>query len=81
MLAASDADWQRLAPRIGTTDGATLAIYRQHYAEGIPRRPIAEESGDARTLYRVLADIGGADLVGSAKELDAGTFYRLPPGN
>jgi len=76
ILAASDADWQRLAPRIGTTDGATLAIYRRHYAEGIPRRPIADESNDAKTLYRALADIGGADLVGPAKELDAGTFYR-----
>ena len=35
---------------------------------------------DARTLYRVLADIGGADLVGPAKELDAGTFYRPMQG-
>ena len=76
ILAGSDADWQRLAPRIGTTDGATLAIYRRHYAAGIPRRPIADESNDAKTLYRALADIGGADLVGPAKELDAGTFYR-----
>ena len=39
-------------------------------------RPIADESNDAKTLYRALADIGGADLVGPAKELDAGTFYR-----
>jgi NitT/TauT family transport system substrate-binding protein len=80
ILAATDADWQRLAPRIGTTDGATLAIYRQRYAEGIPRRSIAEEADDAKTLYRVLADIGGADLVGPAKELDAGTFYRPVQG-
>src|SRR3954470_2920360 len=28
ILASSDAEWQRLAPRIGTTDPATLAIYR-----------------------------------------------------
>jgi NitT/TauT family transport system substrate-binding protein len=76
ILATSDADWQRLAPRIGATDGATLEIYRRLYAEGIPRRAIAEESDDAKTLYRVLADIGGADLVGPARELDAGTFYR-----
>jgi NitT/TauT family transport system substrate-binding protein len=76
ILAASDADWQRLAPRVGTTDGATLAIYRRLYVEGIPRRPIAEEADDARTLYRVLAEIGGAELVGPAKELDPGTFYQ-----
>jgi NitT/TauT family transport system substrate-binding protein len=76
ILAASDADWQRLAPRIGTADAATLAIYRRHYVAGIPRRPISEEADDARTLYRVLADIGGAELVGPAKQLDADTFYR-----
>ena len=29
----------------------------------------------ARTLYRVLAEIGGTDLVGPARELDPGTFY------
>jgi len=26
-------------------------------------------------LYAVLADIGGPSLVGSARELDPGTFY------
>ena len=76
ILAASDADWQRLAPRIGATRRRALAIYRQRYREGISAPPIAEEEADAAALYRVLAEIGGADLVGPAKELDAGTFYR-----
>ena len=26
-------------------------------------------------LYRVLADVGGTELVGPARELDKGTFY------
>jgi NitT/TauT family transport system substrate-binding protein len=79
ILAASEADWQRLAPRIGAADRAALAIYRQRYLEGIPRRAIAEEAADARALYRVLADVGGPSLVGQAKALDPGTFYT-PPG-
>ena len=37
---------------------------------------MAEEVADARALYRVLAEIGGAKLVGPARELDDGTFYR-----
>ena len=37
-----------------------------------------EEEADARALYRVLADIGGADLVGPARELDPGTYWRAP---
>jgi NitT/TauT family transport system substrate-binding protein len=80
ILAASEADWQRLAPRIGIRDPATLAIYRERYREGIVRRPLAEEEADARGLYRVLAAIGGAELVGSADELAPGTFYRPAQG-
>jgi NitT/TauT family transport system substrate-binding protein len=80
ILAASPAEWQLIAPRIGTTDDKVLAIYRQRYAEGIPRRPVAEEEADARALYRVLAEIGGTALVGSARELDPGTFYRPAAG-
>jgi NitT/TauT family transport system substrate-binding protein len=76
ILAANESDWQRLAPRIGTADAKALAIYRQRYAEGIWRRPITEEEADARALYRVLAEVGGAELVGNARELDPGTFYR-----
>jgi NitT/TauT family transport system substrate-binding protein len=76
ILASSPAEWQRLAPRIGVSDPQALAIYRQRYSEGIWRRPVAEEFADARALYRVLAQIGGPSLVGPARELDEGTFYR-----
>jgi NitT/TauT family transport system substrate-binding protein len=81
ILAASDAEWQRLAPRIGVKDAGTLALYRQRYSEGIPRRPIADEEKDGRALYQILADIGGADLVGPGRELDAGAFYRRAAGD
>jgi NitT/TauT family transport system substrate-binding protein len=81
ILAASDAEWQRLAPRIGENDPRALAILRQRYSEGIPRRPIADEAADARGLYHILADIGGADLVGPGLELDAGSFYRRAAGD
>ena len=57
----------------------TLRVYRDRYREGIPRRPIADEEADARVLYRVLATIGGVDLVGPTRELDPGTFYRAIP--
>jgi NitT/TauT family transport system substrate-binding protein len=75
ILANSETEWQRLAPRIGVTDKAGLEIYRRRYSEGIPHRPIQDEEHDAKALYHVLADIGGADLVGPARDLDKGTFY------
>jgi NitT/TauT family transport system substrate-binding protein len=81
ILAGSDTDWQRLAPRIGVNDAGILALYRQRYSEGIPRRPVADEAADARALYQILADIGGADLVGSGRELDGGSFYRRATGD
>ena len=81
ILATSDNEWQRLVPRIGVSDARSLAILRERYSEGIPRRRIDEEAADARGLYRILADIGGADLVGPGLELDAGSFYRRAAGD
>jgi NitT/TauT family transport system substrate-binding protein len=80
ILASSEVEWQRIAPRIGVRDDAALAVYRQRYSEGIVRRPLAEEEDDARALYRILAEIGGRDLVGPARELPQGTFYRPASG-
>ena len=78
ILLTSDAEWQRIAPLTGAPDEAALKIFRDRYREGIPRRAVAAEESDARVLYRVLAKLGGAALVGQGKELAAGTFYRSP---
>lgn len=75
ILANSPEEWQRLSSRIGVTDAAGLDIYRRRYSEGIPRRPVADEERDAIGLYRVLAEAGGTELVGPAREMDKGTFY------
>jgi NitT/TauT family transport system substrate-binding protein len=75
ILANSPEEWQRLAPRIGVSDARALDIYRQRYLQGIPRRPLAEEEANAQALYHVLAEVGGPDLVGPARELGAGTYY------
>jgi NitT/TauT family transport system substrate-binding protein len=81
LLASSDAAWEKIAPLTGTTDPAVLQAYRTRYRDGIPRRSIDDEEADARVLYRVLAEIGGRDLVGPAPELDPGTFYHAGPGD
>jgi NitT/TauT family transport system substrate-binding protein len=81
ILATSDAEWERIAPLMGAADAATLRAYRDRYREGIPRRPVVDEEADARVLYRVLAAIGGREIVGSANELDPGTFYHPASGD
>jgi NitT/TauT family transport system substrate-binding protein len=78
ILAASDAEWDRIAPLTGVRDRQALTVLRDRYREGIPRRPIAEEEADARVLYRILAQQGGAELVGPATELAPGTFFSPP---
>ncbi|WP_027578009.1 ABC transporter substrate-binding protein [Bradyrhizobium sp. Ai1a-2] len=81
ILTKSDDEWEKIAPLTGAADAATLHAYRNRYREGVPRRPIADEEADAQVLYRVLAGIGGSELVGSATELDPGTFYHAIPGD
>ena len=81
ILSTSDAEWETIAPLTGAADTATLHAYRDRYREGIPRRPSADEEIDARVLYRVLAEIGGRELVGPAPELEPGTFYQPAPGD
>jgi NitT/TauT family transport system substrate-binding protein len=81
ILTTSDTEWEKIAPLTGAADAATLRAYRDRYREGIPRRQIADEEADARVLYRVLAETGGRELVGSARELDPGTFYHAIPGD
>jgi NitT/TauT family transport system substrate-binding protein len=81
ILSTSDTDWETIAPQTGAKDKATLHAYRDRYREGIPRRPIADEEADARVLYRVLASIGGRELVGPAPELEPGTFHHAIAGD
>jgi NitT/TauT family transport system substrate-binding protein len=76
VLAHSGADWEKIAQRIGIARAAEVALYRQTYIDGIPRRPVVEEAADARALYRILVKIGGPDLAGDTTELDEGTFYQ-----
>jgi len=81
ILATSDAEWEKIAALTGAPDATTLRTYRDRYREGIPRRLVADEEADARVLYRVLATVGGRELVGPAPELESGTFYHAIPGD
>jgi NitT/TauT family transport system substrate-binding protein len=78
ILATSDAEWERLHALV-RAEGTTLAVLRDRFRQGIPRRPVEAEEADAALLYRVLAEIGGAELVGSGTELAPGTFWRQMP--
>ncbi len=75
ILAQDPTAWAPIKARLRLKDDAALEVYRQRYLDGVPKRTIAQETADARILYRRLAEIGGQELIGEAKELDAGLFY------
>ena len=75
ILAEDPTAWAPIKAKLRLQNDAALAVYRQRYLEGVPKRTVAEEAADAAILYRRLAEIGGKELVGDAKELDPGLFY------
>jgi NitT/TauT family transport system substrate-binding protein len=80
ILAEDPSAWAPIKARLRLKDDAALAVYRQRYLDGVPKRTVAEEAADAAILYRRLAEIGGRELVGEAKELDTGLFYDPATG-
>jgi NitT/TauT family transport system substrate-binding protein len=79
LIADDDAAFAEIAPKVaaiaGSSDPATLALFRQYYRQGIPTRPLADDIADADAIFGVLAKIGGPKLVGSAEKLDRSVFY------
>jgi NitT/TauT family transport system substrate-binding protein len=74
ILGSSDAEWERIAPLTRAKDAETLRLLRERYREGIP-----EDTGaiarDARLIFGILAEIGGAKLTGGQEALAPGTFW------
>ncbi len=75
ILGADDAEWARIAPLTGTADAGELAAVRDWYRSGIPREWGTAGREAAARLYGLLAEIGGAELVGPSPTLAAGTFW------
>jgi NitT/TauT family transport system substrate-binding protein len=76
ILARSDAEWESLAPLMGTADAAVQAQLKAYYRRGIPQGSGTAGQEEAAALYRVLAEIGGPALVGHADHLAEGTFWQ-----
>ncbi len=75
VLASDDAAWEALRPLMQAEDDATFQVLRRRFVEGIPARPLDEERADAARLYALLAELGGAPLVGGAQSLPEGLYW------
>ncbi|MCR9086635.1 MAG: ABC transporter substrate-binding protein [Rhodobacteraceae bacterium] len=78
MLASDDAEWDRLRPRMKAKSDAEFEALKAGWRAGIPDPgPVNEE--EAAAMLRLMAELGGSDLVGEATDLPEGVFVQ--PGS
>ncbi len=78
LMLDSDDIWNKVKPNMNVGDDNELFVnLRDTYREGIPRSEFSEKQiKGAIKLYSILSEIGGKELVGKAKELSPGTFWK-----
>jgi len=76
LMLESDAVWEELRPLTRAEDDATLVALRQGFRAGIPGSDSAQAERTAGRVFGILAAEGGAELVGPATALPAGTFWH-----
>lgn len=75
IMKTSDAEWRRLKPLTRAESDAQLDAFMRRYREGIVESWGETERQQAAKLYKVLAELGGPELVGQSETLAAGTFW------
>jgi NitT/TauT family transport system substrate-binding protein len=75
LLAVDDSAWERLRPVMQVEDEAVFVQLRQGYRDGIISSWGDQERGDAEQLFSIMAEYGGAELVGESDRLEPGTFW------
>lgn len=76
LLAADDAEWDRLRDRMNAKNDSEFEALKAGYRAGIPEDKSVDEAA-ASKLLSIMARLGGSDLVGDAKELPKGLFVNL----
>lgn len=75
LLAGDDAEWDRLRGRMNADTDAQFAALKAGFRAGIPAPGPVDEEAAARML-KLMVELGGAELLGSATELPEGVFVR-----
>lgn len=75
LLMADDAEWDRLRPRMNAKNDAQFAALKAGFRAGIPQQFSIDEAAADRML-KLMVELAGEKLLGDAKELPSGVFYR-----
>ena len=73
LLASSNAEWDRLRSMMNAKNDAEFAALKAGFRGGLPGVSDIDTSA-AKKLLALIAEVGGAELVGYKPELAAGTF-------
>lgn len=75
-LATEDAAWEAIRPRMNAKTDAQFDQLKSDWINGIPARgPV--NAAAAGKMLSLMADLGGAELVGDATEVPAGLFADI----
>ncbi len=75
IMTTSDEEWQRLMPLTGAKDQATLEAFRDGYRDGVPHATGPEQEETIRAAFKIVAELGGRELVGRSTDLATGTVW------
>jgi NitT/TauT family transport system substrate-binding protein len=78
-LAADDAEWDRLRPMMRAEEDRDFEALKAGFRAGIPA-PGPVDAAAAARLYALMAELGGAELVGPSPTLPEGVFLDVPEG-
>lgn len=78
LLAGSNAEWDRLRPKMNAKSDAEFEALKAGFIAGIPADQPVDEDAAARMLAR-MGELGGKDLIGAATTLPEGVFVQ--PGS
>lgn len=74
LLATSDAEWERLRPRLGAENDAEFRYLRDYFRAGIAHGWRPEDTEAAAALHRLLVETGGDAFAAEAGTFDPGLF-------
>ena len=69
ILKSSVIEWKRIQKLTGAKDDRTLEALKEGFRNGIPSSNSAEYKAAIKNAFKILAEIGGKNLVGNSKEL------------